>query len=45
MRGATDRGEHRKAAGAIAEAIAFSEDGASGAEPTHVVPAGAGTWD
>ena len=40
-----DRGERHQAAGAVAEAIAFSEDGASGAEPTHVVPAGAGTWD
>ncbi len=40
-----DRGEYRQPAGVIAEAIAFSEDGASGAEPSHVVPAGAGTWD
>src|SRR5215469_2342346 len=44
-RNAPDRGEYRQAAGAFAESIAFSEDGASDAEPTYVVPARAGTWD
>ena len=44
-RGTADRGEYRQAAGAVAEAIAFNEDGAWGAEPTHVVPVGADTWD
>jgi hypothetical protein len=45
LRSAADCGEYRQVAGANAEAVAFIEDGASGTEPTHGVPAEAGTWD